>query len=77
MSNRPIDAAIALKQSGDRPSIFSSLPSLHTSEIPAESSSPGRLTRFWLGLQMDCDLDVTEDELGERLKGEVTFFANQ
>jgi addiction module HigA family antidote len=28
--------------------------------------------RFWLGLQMDYDLDVTEDEIGDRLNQEVT-----
>lgn len=27
--------------------------------------------QFWLGLQMDYDLDVAEDELGERLDQEV------
>lgn len=27
--------------------------------------------RFWLGLQMDYDLDVAEDELGEQLAKEV------
>jgi addiction module HigA family antidote len=27
--------------------------------------------QFWLGLQMDYDLDVAEDELGERLDKEV------
>lgn len=27
--------------------------------------------QFWLGLQMDYDLDVAEDELGERIKREV------
>lgn len=27
--------------------------------------------RFWLGLQMDYDLDVAEDEIGEQLKKEV------
>ena len=27
--------------------------------------------QFWLGLQMDFDLDVAEDELGERIKREV------
>ena len=27
--------------------------------------------QFWLGLQMDYDLDVAEDELGERLDREV------
>jgi len=27
--------------------------------------------QFWLGLQMDYDLDVTEDEIAERLQVEV------
>lgn len=27
--------------------------------------------QFWLGLQMDYDLDVAEDEIGERLDREV------
>ncbi len=27
--------------------------------------------RFWLGLQMDYDLDVVEDAVGDRLKEEV------
>ncbi|UWU50286.1 HigA family addiction module antitoxin [Limnospira platensis] len=27
--------------------------------------------RFWMGLQMDYDLDVAEDALGEKLKMEV------
>lgn len=27
--------------------------------------------QFWLGLQMDYDLDVTEDEIAERLQLEV------
>lgn len=27
--------------------------------------------QFWLGLQMDYDLDMAEDELGERIKREV------
>jgi len=31
--------------------------------------------RFWLGLQMDYDLDVAEDEVGERLKMEVMSYA--
>ncbi|NBD32684.1 MAG: HigA family addiction module antidote protein [Cyanobacteria bacterium] len=30
--------------------------------------------RFWLGLQMDYDLDTAEDELGEQLKKEITVF---
>lgn len=29
--------------------------------------------QFWLGLQMDYDLDVTEDRLGERLDHEVAI----
>lgn len=28
--------------------------------------------RFWLGLQMDYDLDVAEDEMGDRLQQEVS-----
>lgn len=28
--------------------------------------------RFWLGLQMDYDLDRTEDEIGEQLRQEVS-----
>lgn len=28
--------------------------------------------RFWLGLQMDYDLDIAEDEIGEKLQQEVT-----
>jgi addiction module HigA family antidote len=27
--------------------------------------------RFWLGLQLDYDLDIAEDEVGEKLKMEV------
>ncbi len=30
--------------------------------------------RFWLGLQMDYDLDIAEDELGGKLKMEVAVF---
>ncbi|WP_017326263.1 HigA family addiction module antitoxin [Synechococcus sp. PCC 7336] len=33
--------------------------------------------RFWLGLQMDYDLDVTEDELGKKLKEEVAVLVNK
>jgi addiction module HigA family antidote len=29
--------------------------------------------QFWLGLQMDYDLDVAEDALGERLRHEVAL----
>ena len=32
--------------------------------------------QFWLGLQMDYDLDVAEDELGERLQQEVMVRAH-
>lgn len=28
-------------------------------------------SQFWLGLQMDYDLDITEDKVGERIKKEV------
>jgi addiction module HigA family antidote len=31
----------------------------------------GTSAKFWLGLQMDYDLDITEDELGERLEREI------
>lgn len=31
--------------------------------------------QFWLGLQMDYDLDVAEDELGERLDREIIVLA--
>ena len=31
--------------------------------------------QFWLGLQMDYDLDVAEDEIGERLEREVAAMA--
>lgn len=31
----------------------------------------GNSARFWMGLQSDYDLDVAEDELGERLDREV------
>jgi len=29
--------------------------------------------RFWLGLQIDYDLDIAEDEVGERLNSKDTF----
>lgn len=32
-------------------------------------------SQFWLGLQMDYDLDREEDRLGERLKKEVRRYA--
>ncbi len=31
----------------------------------------GMSAQFWLGLQMDYDLDIEEDKLGDRLKEEV------
>jgi antitoxin HigA-1 len=31
--------------------------------------------QFWLGLQMDYDLDVAEDELGVRLEREVAVLS--
>lgn len=31
--------------------------------------------RFWLGLQLDFDLDVAEDELGDKLNREVVAMA--
>lgn len=37
----------------------------------------GTSPRFWLGLQMDYDLDVAEDEIGDRLSQEVVALANQ
>ena len=33
--------------------------------------------QFWLGLQMDYDLDVAEDEMGDRLKREVVALSPQ
>ncbi|SRR5258705_4624282 len=32
--------------------------------------------QFWLGLQMDYDLDVAEDAFGERLKREVAVMTD-
>lgn len=34
----------------------------------------GMSPQFWLGLQMDYDLDVAQDALGERLGRAVTVF---
>ncbi|HHT9106273.1 MAG TPA: HigA family addiction module antitoxin [Candidatus Wujingus californicus] len=36
----------------------------------------GTSAEFWLGLQSQYDLDVTAEELGERLEKEVRAFAN-
>lgn len=33
--------------------------------------------RFWLGLQMDYDLDVAEDEMGEQLNKEVVVLVRE
>ncbi|ABW28063.1 plasmid maintenance system antidote protein, putative [Acaryochloris marina MBIC11017] len=33
--------------------------------------------RFWLGLQMDYDLDVAEDEVGEQLNREVVALGSE
>jgi addiction module HigA family antidote len=35
----------------------------------------GTSPQFWLGLQNDYDLDITEREIGERLRREVRSFA--
>jgi antitoxin HigA-1 len=35
----------------------------------------GNSARFWLGLQTDYDLDVTEDKLGDSIKLEVSTIA--
>lgn len=37
----------------------------------------GMSPRFWLGLQMDYDLDVAEDEMGDRLSREVMVLNSQ
>lgn len=34
----------------------------------------GMSPQFWLGLQMDYDLDTAEDELGERIEREVPVY---
>ena len=34
----------------------------------------GMSAQFWLGLQMDYDLDIAEDMLAERLKREVQVY---
>ena len=36
----------------------------------------GTSAEFWLGLQSQYDLDVTAEELGERLNQEVKAYAN-
>jgi antitoxin HigA-1 len=35
----------------------------------------GNSSRFWMGLQMDYDLDIAEDEIGEMVEHEVRLRA--
>ena len=35
----------------------------------------GNSAQFWMGLQSDYDLDVAEDELGDRLEREVRAYS--
>jgi len=35
----------------------------------------GNSAQFWMGLQSDYDLDVAEDELGDRLEHEVRSYS--
>lgn len=35
----------------------------------------GNSSRFWMGLQMDYDLDIAEDEIGEKVEYEVRLRA--
>ena len=35
----------------------------------------GNSSRFWMGLQMDYDLDIAEDELGDTVEHEVRLRA--
>ena len=37
----------------------------------------GMSPRFWLGLQMDYDLDVAEDEVGVKLDNEVAVLGSE
>jgi len=34
----------------------------------------GTSPQFWLGLQMDYDLDITEDQVGEKIEKEVNLY---
>ena len=36
----------------------------------------GMSPRFWLGLQMDYDLDIAEDERGESIRQEIATLAS-
>jgi plasmid maintenance system antidote protein VapI len=42
-------------------------------QISSNNMSP----RFWLRLQMDYDLDVAEDEVGDRLSKEVAILTKK
>jgi addiction module HigA family antidote len=33
----------------------------------------GTTAKFWLGLQTDYDIDITEDKLGDTIKQEVSI----
>jgi addiction module HigA family antidote len=37
----------------------------------------GLSAKFWLGLQMDYDLDITEDKIGEQLEHEITTVVSE
>jgi plasmid maintenance system antidote protein VapI len=50
---------------------------IYTLKTISGASALGMSPRFWLGLQMDYDLDVAEDEMGDRLSQEVVALANQ
>jgi len=36
----------------------------------------GTSAQFWLGLQMDYDLDLAEDQVGKRIENEVHTYRN-
>lgn len=36
----------------------------------------GTTAKFWLGLQTDYDLDIAEDEIGEKIEREVTVYSS-
>jgi len=37
----------------------------------------GTAPQFWLGLQTDCDLDIAQYRLGDRLKHEIREYADR
>ena len=53
----------------------SSIPDSMKRSRNSSSCSPKNSAAFWLGLQMDTDLDTAEDELAERIKREVQLYA--